>query len=150
MKKLIAILSTILIMSGMISAQSILDGMDKMIEIRWNTNGVVYNGLLSFYNNGSGVFAVTYYLYPYGEIRVLQQAEMNFQYDAYGNCTTYIYCRNPQSNPPLAYSADNFVIYPNGAMYTQDTSGRWSYAITANIIPRPSWRGKLREYGISK
>lgn len=147
MKKLIATLSTILIMSGTLSAQSLLHGMDSMYEIRWNVEGVLYKGLLAYYDDGQAVLTVNYYLYPYGTISVVETAVIQNDCDYFGNCTTYIFCTNPVSYPAVPYAADNFVIYPNGSMYAQDAFGSWTNLITANIVPRMSWRHKLREYG---
>ena len=149
-KKTICVLASIIVMTGTLSAQSLLNGMDRMIEIRWNFAEVIYKGLLTYYNDGQAVLTVQYYAYPYGTVTVVENAVVQNQYDYYGNCTTYIYCSNPTTYPelpPYSYAADNFIIYPNGAMYTQDAFGNWSTLITANIVPCSSWRYKLRQYG---
>lgn len=150
MKKRLLLLSMTLLMSGWLTAQSLLDGLTNMAEIRWLFAGVQYNGLLTYHNNGQAVLTVRYYSYQYGTVTVVENAVVNNVYDYYGNCTTYIYGSYPMTTPvlpPGSYAADNFVIYPNGFMYTQDAFGNWSTLVTANSVPPSSWRYKLREYG---
>ena len=49
----------------------------------------------------------------------------------------------------VPYSADNFIVYPDDSMYTQDYYGKWSILISARVIPAGYWRDKFIEYGIN-
>ena len=118
-------------------------------EITWvDANNITYQGLLVLYPNNYGDFMVKYY-HPYaGWIWCHQNAQLTNQYDAYGNCTSFINCSNPQTQPYQPYSADCFLVYPNGSMYTQDYAGNWSTLITAIVIQPAYWNSKLKEYGL--
>ena len=101
------------------------------------------------YPDNTGIFAVKYFLQNIGWIWVAQDAVLTNRYDMYGNCTSYINCYNPLSVPQVPYAADNFIIYPNGAMYTQDAMGNWSTLITARPIERRYWSAKFTEYELN-
>jgi hypothetical protein len=48
----------------------------------------------------------------------------------------------------ISYSADNFKIFNNGAMYMQDNNGNWSTAIVMYQIPVNQWKFMLTKYGL--
>ena len=120
-----------------------------MIEISWYAYGINYNGLMLTSTDNTGMFFVNYYLPNVGYIQVVQDVRIRNQYDRWGNCTTFLYGYNVVSDPPVAYSPDNFIIYPNGSMYTQDNNGVWSTAIAARVVPENQWRTPMRKYGIN-
>jgi len=124
-------------------------GQSMVTEITWtDAEYTTYKGLLVLYPNNQGCFKVKFYNESVGWIWVYQNAVLNNQYDYYGNCTSFINCSYPQAEPYVPYSADNFVVYPNGAMYTQDYSGKWSTLITAIVIQSQYWNRKFQEYGL--
>lgn len=115
-----------------------------VLEIQWGQSGVTYTGLLLLYPNDTGCFKVKYF---YGSwVWCYQDARVSYSRDIYGNVTTYINCYNPKCAMP--YAADNFVIYPNGNMYTQDAAGNWSTLIQAVIVDPMYWAMKKNEYGL--
>ena len=117
-------------------------------EISWTAPTGNYYGLLVLYPNNQGTFIVKYYAH-YTWIRVVQDAVLTNQYDVFGNCTPFINCYNPRASinfPGETYFADNFIVYPNGNMYTQDAAGTWSTLITAYMVPPANWNSKFREY----
>lgn len=141
MKKILCVI-LFAVLSLSVMAQS------NITEIVWNDcNGITYRGLMVLYPNNRGVFKVNYYTYITGWVWVQQDAYLTNTYDVYG-CTSYINCYNPRTVPYTPYAADNFICYPNGAMYTQDAAGKWSTLITAYLIPPNNWRTKLSEYGL--
>lgn len=117
-------------------------------EISWNVYNQNYTGLLVLYPNNKGILKVKTYIAGTGLVWVQEDATLTIQYDMWGNRTSYINCYNPKTNPYVPWAADNFVIYPNGAMYTQDASGTWSTQIVAYIVDTYNWQNKFREYGI--
>lgn len=114
-------------------------------EIQWTVQTGTYHGLLVLYPNNQGTFIVNYCL-NFTWYRIVQDAVLTNQYDVFGNCTSYINCYNPRTTPYLPYAADNFIVYPNGNMYTQDAAGNWSTLITAYVVPPASWNSKFKEY----
>ena len=128
---------------------SIAKAQSNVMEITWNMGNVPYKGLMVIYPNNIGKFVVNYWNYNLQTyVRVIQDVRVNYQYDLYGNCTTFLNCYYPKTYPASPYSADNFIIYPNGAMYTQDYAGAWSTAIIAQGISPNLWQSKFREYGL--
>jgi len=123
-------------------------GQSLVTEISWNVYNQNYTGLLVLYPNNKGILKVKTFIAGTGWVWVQQDAMLTNQYDIYGNCTSYINCYNPKTTPYVPWSADNFVIYPNGAMYTQDASGTWSTQIIAYVVQPNNWQNKFREYGI--
>ena len=117
-------------------------------EISWNMYNQNYTGLLVLYPNNRGIFKVKTYNASVGWVWIQQDAVLTNQYDIYGNCTSYINCYNPKTNPYIPYAADNFLVYPNGAIYTQDSAGNWSTQIVAMVVPDYNWQYKFNEYGI--
>lgn len=127
----------------------IVEAQSKVTEISWNAYGQNYKGLLVLYPNNKGFFKVKSFFPDIGWVWVQQDATLTNQYDIWGNCTSYINCYNPKvSNPYVSYVADNFVVYPNGQMYTQDAMGTWSTLIVYHIVDPINWQKKIREYGI--
>ena len=118
------------------------------MEISWYAYGVNYSGLMVTFSDNTGGFVVDYYLNGVGYVKVVQSVNVRYQYDAWGNCTTFLYGYDAVSDPPVAYSPDSFIIYPNGNMYTQDASGVWSTMITARIVPGYQWNSVFRKYGL--
>lgn len=121
---------------------------NNMMEISWYAYGVTYSGLMVTFTDNTGGFVVDFYHNGVGYVRVVQDVNVRYQYDAWGNCTTYLYGYNAVSSPSVYYSPDSFVIYPNGMMYTQDASGVWSTMITARMVPSYQWSSTLRKYGL--
>lgn len=120
-----------------------------VMEISWtDVEYVNYKGLLVLYPNNQGFIKTKFYHAQIGDIWVYQNAVFSYQYDFMGNMTSYINCSYPQTQPNVPYSADNFVIFPNGRMYTQDYSGKWSTLVTAIAIQPAYWSAKFREYKI--
>lgn len=123
------------------------DSQSMVTEISWNVYTQNYKGLLVMYPNNRGILRVKTFIAGTGWVWVQEDAVRTNQFDSWGNCTTYINCYNPKTVPYVPWSADNFVIFPNRAMYTQDASGTWSTQIGAYIVPAQYWPGKFREYG---
>lgn len=121
---------------------------NNVMEISWYCYGINYTGLMITYTDNTGDFVVNYYLNNVGHIRVWQSIDVRHQYDAWGNCTTFLIGYNAESYPSVPYSPDSFIIYPNGNMYTQDANGVWSTLITAKIIAKYQWNNAFRKYGI--
>ena len=123
----------------------------SVTEITWTAADYIqYKGLLVLYPNNQGIFRVTYYLPTINSwVWVDQKAILSNTFDAYGNCTSYIHCSNPRSIPNVPYAADAFVIFPNGNMYTQDSSGKWSTLIRGIMLQPQYWQAKFREYGFN-
>ncbi|MEE0266585.1 MAG: hypothetical protein U0L65_04320 [Bacteroidales bacterium] len=142
LKKTIFIVIVLLLSVG-VKAQSIVS------EVSWNFYGTSHKGLIVIYPNNMGFIKIKAYSSELGyTVWVLEDAMLTNQYDIYGNCTTYITCSNPRTVPYVPWAADNFVIFPDGSMYTQDAAGAWSTYIAAYIVPPYEWQSKFREYGI--
>lgn len=121
-----------------------------VMEITWtDVEYVNYKGLLVLYPNNNGFIKIKYYLTGVGDVWVYQDAIFSYQSDYFGNITSYINCFNPNTQPYTPYSADNFVIFPNGRMYTQDYSGKWSTLVSAVNISYAYWSMKFKEYNIN-
>ena len=118
-------------------------------EISWNAYYTNYTGLLVLYPNNQGILKLHFYTPQTGVVWVEQDATLTNQYDIFGNCTSYINCRNPRTSANTIYYADNFIVYPNGSMYTQDAAGVWSTQIVAQVIPTYNWQAKMRQYNIN-
>lgn len=133
----------------LISSANLAKSQSMVSEITWtDANYITYQGLLVLYPNNRGDFMVKFYDANIGWVWCHQKATLTNQYDAYGNCLSYINCSYPKTSPSVPYSADNFLIYPNGAMYTQDYSGNWSTLITAYVVQSAYWQSKMQEYGL--
>ncbi len=117
-------------------------------EISWNVYSQNYTGLLILDSDNTGILKIKSYFPQIGWVWIAQDAILTNQFDVYGNCTSYINCYNPVTYPYVPYSADNFVVYPDGSMYTMDSSGTWSTMIVAYVVPQYSWATKFNEYGI--
>ncbi len=120
----------------------------SVMEISWNVYSSNYTGLLVLFPNNQGVLKICSYDPNIGTFWIEQDATLTNQYDMFGNCTSYINCRNPRTSANVIYYADNFVIFPNGSMYTQDASGTWSTQIVAQMIPTYNWQAKFEQYDI--
>lgn len=122
----------------------------KVTEITWTAIGPkTYYGLLVLYPNNQGSFIVKFYDHHLGWITCQQDAVLTNRFDVFGNCTSFINCYYPKTTPNVPYSADNFIIYPNGTMYAQDAMGAWSTLITATSINPIYWQTKFNEYGLN-
>ena len=128
---------------------NIAKSQSMVTEISWNVYNQNYTGLLVLYPNNQGVLKIKTFIVGTGWVWVLQDAVLTNQFDAWGNCTSYINCFNPITSPYVPWSADNFIVYPNGTMYTQDASGTWSTQIVAYVVPRQYWQSKFREYKLT-
>lgn len=117
-------------------------------EINWNTSNVYYHGLLILNPNNTGTFHVRF-VNPYvGLVQVRQNAVLSNTYDLYGNCTSFVNCSYPKTTPYVPYSADNFIFYPNGMVYTQDYQGKWSTAVACRSVARGEWDDLFEEFGL--
>lgn len=142
--RLLASLFVVVLLSSAQNARA----QSAVLEITWNVY-TTYKGLMVTYPDNSGLFVVNFWSPDIAQnVTVLQDVRVSYQYDIYGNCTTFLNCFNPETYPYVPYSADNFVIYPNGTMYTQDYSGNWTTAIIATMIDPRMWSAKFREYGL--
>lgn len=120
----------------------------SVMEVSWNVYSTNYTGLLVLYPNNQGILKICSYDPALGTTWIEQDATLTNQYDVFGNCTSYINCRNPRTSSNIVYYADNFVIFPNGRMYTQDAAGTWSTQIVAQMIPSYNWQAKMKQYNI--
>ena len=136
---------TIVILIGVRTAAN---AQSLVVEITWNA-GLTYRGLMVTYPDNTGVFVVGYFHPGLQQmVKFVQSVDVRNQYDVYGNCTSFLNCYNPQSYPYIPYSADMFIVYPNGRMYTQDAAGTWSTAKADSVIQPAYWQMKFREYGL--
>lgn len=146
-KRLVGLLAVLLFST--LSIQKVqAQEISVIMEISWQVYGINYHGLMVTYTDNTGDFIVDTYLPNIGYVRIFQDIRVNIQCDGWGNCTTFLYGYNAVSDPPVAYSPDNFVIYQDGSMFTQDDSGTWSTAISARIVPTIQWKSTLRKYGL--
>lgn len=121
----------------------------SVMEVSWNVYTTNYTGLLVLYPNNQGVLKIKSYDPNIGVVIWIEQdATLTNQYDVFGNCTSYINCRNPRTSANIVYYADNFVVFPNGSMYTQDAAGTWSTQIVAQMVPAYNWQTKMKQYNI--
>ncbi len=120
----------------------------SVMEVSWNVYSTNYTGLLVLFPNNQGILKICSYDPTFGTTWIEQDATLTNQYDVFGNCTSYINCRNPRTSSNIVYYADNFVIFPNGSMYTQDAAGTWSTQIVAQMIPSYNWQAKMKQYNI--
>ncbi len=122
----------------------------SVMEVSWNVYTTNYTGLLVLYPNNQGILKICSYDPTIGTIWIEQDATLTNQYDIFGNRTSYINCRNPRTSANIVYYADNFVIFPNGRMYTQDAGGTWSTQIVAQMIQTYNWQSKMKQYNIQQ
>ena len=122
----------------------------SVMEVSWNVYSTNYTGLLVLYPNNQGILKICSYDPSVGTIWIEQDATLTNQYDIFGNCTSYINCRNPRTSANIVYYADNFVVFPNGRMYTQDAAGTWSTQIVAQMVPAYNWQAKMQQYNIKQ
>lgn len=143
-RKRIVLCVLLFFLSFVLKAQQI----NVVSEISWYAYGVTYNGLMVTFTDDTGVFVVDFYSNSVGFVRVVQSVNVRNNYDAWGNCTTYLYGYDAMPSKPIPYSPDSFVIFPNGTMYTQDASGIWSTAIVARVVPQYQWNNVFHKYGL--
>lgn len=141
-KAFIALVLFLLTFPMICKAQSLV------MEVSWNLYTTNYTGLSVLYPNNQGTLKICSYDPNIGTIWIEQDATLTNQYDAFGNCTSYINCRNPRTSANIVYYADNFVIFPNGRIYTQDAGGNRSTQIVARMIPTYDWQSKMKQYNI--
>ncbi len=140
MKRLFLVVAALLLSAIGAKAQS------SVVEISWmDHKRTVYQGVIVM-NNNQGRLYSKYYHPSAGTVYVSQQAVLSNNYDMYGNCISYIYCSHPNTTPYVPYSADNFIFYPNGTVYTQDYSGKWSTVVQYRTVPPYSWESVIRSY----
>lgn len=139
MKKiLIALITTICFGLGA-NAQSLV------AEIGWtDVDNIYYQGVLVMYPNNQGALYVRYYHPITGNVAVTQSAVMSSDYDG----TTYVCCGYPNTNPYVPYTADNFIFFTDGSVYTQDYSGKYSTNVAYRVVPSNQWYGVFAKYGI--
>ena len=138
------VLCLLVMMSVVSKAQSMVT------EISWNVYNQNYTGLLVLYPNNTGILKVKTFVAGTGWVWITEDAVLTNQYDGWGNATSYINCYNPKTTPYIPYAADNFLVYPNGNMFTQDASGTWSTSIAAYVVAAGNWQNKFREYGLNR
>ena len=141
--KVICLVTLFALSSNNAKSQSIVT------EVSWNVYNQNYTGILVLYPNNQGFLKIKTFIVGVGWVWVLQDAVLTNQFDIWGNCTSYINCCNPVTSPYVPWAADNFIIYPNGTMYTQDASGTWPTQIVAYIVPTQYWQSKFREYKLT-
>lgn len=132
----------------MLTFPLICKAQSSVMEVSWNVYTTNYTGLLVLYPNNQGILKICSHDPNIGTIWIEQDATLTNQYDIFGNRTSYINCRNPRTSANIVYYADNFVIFPNGSMYTQDAGGTWSTQIVAQMIPTYNWQLKMKQYNI--
>lgn len=144
MKRLILVLVAVFGLQWAAQAQSLV------ARISWmDVEYTQYHGLLVLYPNNSGNLFVYFYNQTVGDVAVTQNARLHNSYDMYGNCTTYVYCSHPKTSSPfVSYSADNFVFFPNGGVFTQDYSGKWSTAVNCRVLPQDEWEEAYEDFGL--
>lgn len=118
-------------------------------EVSWRVYSTTYTGLLVLFPNNQGILKICSYDPNIGTTWIEQDATLTNQYDMFGNCTSYINCRNPRTTSNIVYYADYFVVFPNGRMYTQDAAGTWSTQIVAQVVPTYNWQNKFQQYNIN-
>jgi hypothetical protein len=115
-------------------------------EITWDFYRIRYQALLFVDDGNTGFIRVKCWnMYNGALIDVVDQNVTTKKvYDG-----VIINCYNPKpmyGNIP--YSADNFKIFNNGAMYMQDNRGNWSTMIVMYQIPVNQWGVMFKKYGL--
>lgn len=146
MKKLVNLKIVIVLL--LFTLPIICKAQSSVMEVSWNVYSTNYTGLLVLYPNNQGILKICSSDPVLGMTWIDQDATLTNQYDVFGNCTSYINYRNPRTSSNIVYYADNFVIFPNGRMYTQDAAGTWSTQIVAQMIPSYNWQAKMKQYNI--
>ncbi|MCL2329018.1 MAG: hypothetical protein FWC39_10980 [Bacteroidetes bacterium] len=140
MKKTLLILAAVFAFGASVRSQSLW-------EITWDFYGVRHQALLYVDNDNTGFMRVNCWnMYNGVLIDVVDQyVKTRSVYDG-----VIINCYNPRSTMYnfTNYSADNFKIFNNGAMYMQDDMGNWSTAIVMYAIPEYQWASMRRKYGL--
>jgi hypothetical protein len=139
MKKLILVC-----LVGLFSLSAFSEG---VWEITWDFYGTRHQALLYVDDDNTGFIRVNCWnIYNGALIDVVDQSVTTRKvYDG-----VIINCYNPKTMyGNILYSADNFKIFNNGAMYMQDDSGNWSTAIAMYQIPVNQWGMMLAKYGLN-
>ena len=117
-------------------------------EITWDFYGVRHQALLYVDDDNTGFIRVNCWNMYNGALMdvVDQYVKTRKVYDG-----VVINCYTPRSTiyKYTNYSADNFKIFNNGAMYMQDDNGNWSTAIVMYAIPEYQWENMRKKYGIN-
>ena len=114
-------------------------------EITWDFYGIRHQGLMMLDDDNTGFFRVNCYNLYYGNLIdvVDQDVIARSVYDG-----VVLNCYNPRSAYSTMYSADNFKIFQNGAMYMMDDSGNWSTMITMSEVRLSNLNRMLIKYGL--
>lgn len=141
MKRLFLMIVILVLSTSYIKAQV------RVVEIRWiDCEQTTYQGVIVMDSDSQGKLYSKFYHPSAGIVYVSQQVTMSHNYDLFGNCTSYLYCSYPNTTPYVPYTADNFIFYPNGAIYTQDYSGKWSTVVQQRLVPVDYWSDVIRSY----
>lgn len=140
----------LLLVVALVGVHWIAQAQSTVARISWlDIEQTRYDGLLVLYPNNQGQLFVHFYNPSVGNVVVAQNAQLSNTYDMYGNCTSFVYCSYPRTSPYTPYTADNFVFYPNGAVYTQDYSGKWSTAVVYRVLPPNEWNDAYEDFGLN-
>lgn len=141
MRKLLTTLA--LVFCGVCAANA----QSRVVEISWMDHEYTqYQGVIVIYPDNSGMVYSRFYNPSVGTVYVSQSAILTNTYDYYGYCTSYVNCMYPSTTPYVPYSADNFVFFPDGSVYTQDYSGKWSTAVQHRVVPQYNWNSVINNY----
>lgn len=139
----------IILIFALLAIPSVIKAQSTVMEISWQVYSSTHTGLLVLYPNNEGFLKLCYYDPNVGTAWVEEDAVLTNTFDGYGNCTSFINCFNPRTYPYVQWSADNFVINPDGSMFTMDAAGTWSTLIAARIVPAYEWRSIFNQYNIA-
>lgn len=144
MRKFLLLFSSLLICASFeANAQA------RVVEISWmDYEYTQYQGVIVMYANNKGMVYSRFYNPMVGTVYVSQQATLTNTYDYFGNCTSFINCSYPDTTPYVPYSADNFAFFPDGSVYTQDYSGKWSTVVQYRIVPEYDWGNVIDSYSL--
>lgn len=70
----------------------------SVMEVSWNVSLLTIQGCF-LYPNNQGILKICSYDPNIGTIWIEQDATVTNQYDVFGNCTSYINCRNSRASP---------------------------------------------------
>ena len=70
----------------------------SVMEVSWNVSLLTIQGCF-LYPNNQGILKICSYDPNICTIWIEQDATVTNQYDVFGNCTSYINCRNPMASP---------------------------------------------------
>ncbi|MBQ7279750.1 MAG: hypothetical protein IJR13_03370 [Bacteroidales bacterium] len=129
MKQIRVVIVALLMLLGYSTFAQCVDDLGyAFYEVKWQTRGVSYLGLIeifppSYEDNYYSAFFIGYYYHPQlGRIDIIEKCSVSFQVNNNG-CYTYVVAWSVVTNPPTSYLLDSFTIYPNGTMFVSDVGG---------------------------